>query len=94
MKMDERLMAEFSCLEPTYVDGIAGVLNLGENIAMLMFRWQPVHSDSGGIILHRAPAMYLVRPRSSVLRCKPGCEFGKLVEGVPSFDRGSVGGAH
>jgi hypothetical protein len=41
--VDGRLIADFACLDPVYVDGMAGVLNLGANFASLYFRWTPRH---------------------------------------------------
>jgi hypothetical protein len=40
-EVDAQLIADFACLDPVYVDGIAGTLNLGETFATLYFRWTP-----------------------------------------------------
>lgn len=70
--MDERLMADFACLDPIYVDGTAGAMNLGETFATLYFRWVAVRSTDGGMTYERAPALYLVRPKS-VITCAAAC---------------------
>lgn len=72
--LSDRLMADFACLEPIYVDGIAGVLNLGANFATLFFRWIPVSSANGIINYERTPAMNIVRPVASRV-CK-SCVYG------------------
>ena len=63
----ERLMAEFNCIEPVYVDGIAGLLNLGPNFATLYFRWVPAQSEGGAFIYQQTPAITLVRPTASII---------------------------
>lgn len=77
MEMDERLMADFACLEPVYADGIAGLINLGENYGTLLYRWQRVGPGK----LERVPALYLVRPRSILGVCRPNCYFTRLLDG-------------
>ena len=37
--LTEKLIADFGCIEPVYVDGVAGLLNWGTNFATLYFRW-------------------------------------------------------
>jgi hypothetical protein len=37
-EMDERLIADFACLDPTYVDGLARMINLGDNVGSLFLR--------------------------------------------------------
>ena len=46
-EVDARLIGDFACLDPVYVDGIAGTLNLGETFATLYFRWTPRSDDNG-----------------------------------------------
>jgi hypothetical protein len=64
--IDERLFADFACLDPIYVDDMVGVLNLGANFNMLFYRWVPRAND-GLITYDRSPALSLVLPRTSVL---------------------------
>ena len=70
---NDRLVPDFACLEPTYIDRVAGILNLGSNYATLFFRWIPVRDSETGVIKYeRSPALYVVQPRSSML-CAPNC---------------------
>lgn len=82
LEMDERLVADFGCVDPIYVDGVAGILNLGQNFGMLFYRMVPVCSEGGGIALQQAPAVYLVRPKASVTLCPvlKGCAFKASME--------------
>lgn len=82
--MDERLIADFACLDPIYTDGIAGYMNLGANFATLFFRWSPVRIEDGQIIFERAPALCLVRPRASIT----DRDYAAILEGqrAPSLD--------
>lgn len=74
--MIERLMADFACLDPVYVDGIAGIVNLGTNFAQCFFRWQIVSAGA----YERVPAVYLIRPRSSIQCTAAGCAFWSALE--------------
>jgi hypothetical protein len=70
----ERLIADFACLDPVYVDGIfaEGVMNLGANFATPYFRWAPRgRGDNGDVSMERTPALFLIRPRSSLLPHSP-----------------------
>ena len=62
MKPDERLMAEFACLDPVYVDGIARMTNLGATFSTFYWRWRPTEHGC-----EKAPAMVVVRPWSGML---------------------------
>ena len=79
MEMDERLMAEFACLDPVYVDGIAGLMNLGTNFSIQYFRWTPVGVEGGKVLYQKTAALRLVRPRASLIACK-SCDFNKIIE--------------
>jgi hypothetical protein len=71
---NERLIADFGCLDPIYVDGIfaEGVMSLGANFATPYFRWAPTGlAGNGGVSMERTPALFLIRPRSSLLPCSP-----------------------
>ena len=65
-EMSEQLMADFACLDPVYVDGVAGLMNLGDNFAALYFRWKVVGAGPHGKLYERQPAVVLVRPIQSV----------------------------
>jgi hypothetical protein len=65
MDLNERLMADFACLDPVYVDDALGALNLGANCQLLLFRWQCVSHSAGEF--EKVPAVNLVFPRTSVL---------------------------
>ena len=66
-EMSERLMADFACLDPVYVDGIAGLTNLGGgNFGTLYFRWTAVGVGLHGKLYEKTPALVLVRPTISV----------------------------
>ena len=56
----ERLIADFACLDPVYVDGIfaEGVMNLGANFATPYFRWTPTGRAGNGVVsMERTPAL-------------------------------------
>jgi hypothetical protein len=70
----------YACLDPVYIDGIAGILNLGCNVAMCYFRWQPVRRN-GLMVYERAPALYVVRPRASI---SSSGAFARMLDGQPA----------
>jgi hypothetical protein len=66
----DRILADFSCLDPTYVDGVFadGVVSLGVNIRVPLYRLDPERDrDTGVIGLRRTPALVLVGPRNMLL---------------------------
>ena len=65
-EMSDQLIADFACIDPVYVDGVAGLMNLGENFAALYFRWKMVGVGTHGKLFERQPALVLVRPTTSV----------------------------
>jgi hypothetical protein len=65
--LSERLIADFACLDPVYVDDMAGVLNLGTNFQMLFHRWSPRSDREGGVGFEKIPALSLILPRTSIL---------------------------
>ena len=70
-------IAAFNCLEPTYVDGIAGLVNLGTNFAVLYFRW--AMTANGGH--EKMPALKIVRPVASIIACR-SCFYKDVVSGL------------
>jgi hypothetical protein len=60
--MTEDETISFNCLEPIYVDGTAGLVNLGTNFAILYFRWQMTASG----LYERAPALRMIQPLASI----------------------------
>jgi hypothetical protein len=60
-------LADYAAIEPMYVDGVAGVFNLGANFGTMFFRWTPVRSEDGPVMFERSPAFVLVQPRSALL---------------------------
>lgn len=76
--IDERLMADFGCLDPVYVDGVAGVLNLGANFAMLFYRWAPMKQHGALVTCEQVPAVCIIRPRASLL-CDHTCAFTQML---------------
>jgi hypothetical protein len=64
--MDDMLLADVPCLDPVYVDGVAGVLNLGDNFGTVFFRFVPVKQDNGLIAFQRTPTLYMIRPTNSL----------------------------
>ena len=92
MEMDEKLIADFACIDPVYVDGVAGILNLGSNFGMMFYRLVPVYSDGFGIRLEQVPALYVVRPKASVTLCAviEGCPF-RAIMGAPRMPFGLTG---
>jgi hypothetical protein len=82
--LDASAMAEFQALDPVYVDGRVGpLINLGDNFASRYFRWMPVHSESGVVLYKKVPALLLVRPMSSLVRCRD-CDDTKSMVGPPT----------
>ena len=65
--MSERLISEFACMEPIYADGVAGILNLGQNAAVYLFRYG--YSAETRTIC-RVPAVVLIRPQASLCDLK------------------------
>ena len=66
-EMSDQLMADFACMDPVYVDGIAGLMNIGgTNFSTLYFRWKAVGVGPRGKLYKRSPALVLVRPITSV----------------------------
>lgn len=65
--INDRLLADFACVDPTYVDEVGAVLNLGANFNMLFYRWTPVSAQDGRVQLEPTPAISLILPRTSVL---------------------------
>jgi hypothetical protein len=81
--LDDEAMAEFAALDPVYVDGRLGpLINLGANFGTHYFRWVPVPSEKG-IIYRKVPSLLLVRPMSSLVRCRE-CEDTQTMIGPPS----------
>jgi hypothetical protein len=81
--LDERLLADYAALDPVYVDGIAGVFNLGPNFSTVFFRYNPVRTNSGIIVYERTPTMLLVQPRSALV-CGKGCRLNTMLEAQQS----------
>jgi len=84
LELDERLMAEFSAIDPIYVDCLAGVLNLGCNFASLFARFAPM-IGMGEMV----PAAVIIRPKASIVHCG-NCMFSKMIEGLPVMGRNSL----
>jgi hypothetical protein len=79
-EMNERLIADFACLDPIYVDGAAGFLNLGDNFATRYYRWQLVGPDK----FEKTPAVYLIQPRRALLCKAPSCLIGQSIGASPA----------
>jgi hypothetical protein len=86
--VSDELLAEFAALDPVYVDGAVGLVDLGENFSTLMFRWVPVTSANGVLLYERQPAMVLVRPKSS-LRCfsRSDCPIAQMKSAMRKNDQ-------
>lgn len=69
---DERLMADFACLEPIYIDGAAGYMNLGANIVCFYYRWQVTKYENGNPVFEKMPALQIIRPKNSLV-CAGRC---------------------
>jgi len=67
MDFNERLLADFACLDPIYVEDAAGVVNLGTNFQLLFYRWQRVANYGDQRDYERTAAVNLILPRTSVL---------------------------
>ena len=75
---EDRLLADFACLDPVYVDGIftEGVTNLGANFITPYFRWMPINTENGvrdarksSLALSRVGRDFLARSRTAELQC-------------------------
>jgi hypothetical protein len=77
--------ADYAAIEPMYVDGVAGVFNLGANFGTMFFRWTTVRSEDGPVMFERSPAFVLVQPRSALL-CGKGCRLNAVLDaqGAPT----------
>jgi hypothetical protein len=64
--LDEWLIADASCLDPIYSDGLAGVWQNGTNYTTIYFRYQPVKSENGVLVFERVRILCVVRPVSSI----------------------------
>ena len=86
--MSEKLLADFACLEPIYVDGIEKLLNFGTSFGILYYRWVAVRSEGGQTIYEKTPALHIRRPRSSLIACR-SCDFAKMIDqaGNPTDSR-------
>ena len=40
--IDDRMISDFSAIEPVYIDDCGGALNLGANLNLLFFRYAPI----------------------------------------------------
>jgi hypothetical protein len=67
MTMDERLMADFACLDPVYVDDAAGAVNLGTNVQLLFYRWARVSNNGNPNDYEKTAVVNLILPRTSIL---------------------------
>ena len=71
-------LADYAAIEPMYVDGVAGVFNLGANFGTMFIRWTPVRSEDGPVMFERSPAFVLVQPRSALL-CGKSCRLNAIL---------------
>jgi hypothetical protein len=65
--LTERLMADFACLDPVYVDDAVGAMNLGANCQLLLYRWVRMSNNGDPNDYERSAAVNLIVPRTSVL---------------------------
>lgn len=79
MEPSEQLLVDFACLDPIYVDGVAGLLNFGASFGVLYYRWVAVRSEGGRMIYEKAPALHVRQPRSSLVTGQSGL-FAKLID--------------
>jgi hypothetical protein len=93
--LSDAAIADYAAIEPMYVDGVAGVFNLGANFGTMYFRWVPVRGDGGGITYERSPAFVMVQPRAPLL-CGKACRLNAILDaqGLPAASAPRlVGGA-
>jgi hypothetical protein len=91
MGENDRLLADFACLDPIYVDGVAAILNLGPNFQMLFFRWVPTRSEHGVVTMEKAPAASIIRPKNSIVLCSQrDCAFLKSVDALNKLGQPEV----
>lgn len=63
-------MADIAALDPTYVDGVLGLTNLGDNFGTVYFRYIPVKSERNLVVYEKVPVHYLVRPRAGACQAE------------------------
>ena len=80
-------LSAWSSLDPIYLDGKAGALNLGANVMICYFRWTPVMQQNGLIVRQRTPALCAIRPMASV---SPNGGIAKLLAGQQPPPRSAV----
>lgn len=69
--IDDRMISDFSAIEPVYIDDCGGALNLGANLNLLFFRYAPIKRESGQLVFERAPCLSLIIPWRSALCQRP-----------------------
>jgi hypothetical protein len=78
--LPDGIFDEIANLDPVYVDGMAGVTNLGTNFGTIYFRYVPVQSGNGVINYTKTPILYVVSPRASI----PCSDLQRMVDAMPS----------
>lgn len=73
---DERTLAAIACIEPIHVDGMIGVIDLGETFLTCFYRLRAVKFDAGQMVYEREPVLSLVRPRHSLV---PGTLMARIL---------------
>jgi hypothetical protein len=83
-------LADYAAIDPIYVDGVAGVFNLGVNFGTMLFRWVPVRSEGGGLTYESV----LVQPRTSLL-CGKSCRVNTILDaqGLPTASSSHAAGS-
>jgi hypothetical protein len=78
---DEGLLADIACIEPVAVDGLFGLVNLGETFLTCFYRWRAVKWENGVLVREKVISLVISRPRTSLISC--GC-FDRWLVAQPS----------
>jgi hypothetical protein len=88
-RMTEDETIAFNCLDPIYVDGIAGMARLaGDNFATFFFRWEL----SAAGVYTRSPALRVVGPIASIT-CRSCADIVSGLKKPPTMS-GVTAGMH
>jgi hypothetical protein len=83
--LSDTVFADYAAIDPIYVDGVAGVFNLGANFGTMFFRWVPVRAEGGAMTYERSPTIVMVQPRATLL-CGKACRVNAILDaqGLPA----------
>jgi hypothetical protein len=69
---DENILGEVAGMEPVPVDGLLGLVNLGDTFLTCYYRWVPLKFENGILVREKHVTLVITSPRVSV---RPGGTF-------------------